>query len=99
MSFEELRSIRRGWLDKNWKKQKEPLQQISGNAGSVESPSENTNAPEELPDHLVQNLTMDGHSQSHDQDDGKSGKSRRIKVKGEKTQTQTGKSMQPARLF
>jgi checkpoint serine/threonine-protein kinase len=85
-------------MDKNWKKQKEPLQQISGNAGSVESLSENTNT-EELPEHLVQNLTIGGHSQSHDQDEGKSGKSRRTKVKGETTQTQTGKSMQPVRFF
>ncbi|KAJ6029205.1 hypothetical protein N7444_012192 [Penicillium canescens] len=83
MSFEELRSIRRGWMDKNWKKQKEPLQQISGNAGSVESLAENTNT-EELPEHLVQNLTIDGHSQSHDQDEGKPGKSRRTKVKGKR---------------
>jgi checkpoint serine/threonine-protein kinase len=86
-------------MDKNWKKQKEPLKQISGNAGSVESLQENVNAPEDIPEHLVQNLTIDERSQSRDQDDRKSGKSRRMEVKGETTQTQTGKLIQPVRLL
>ena len=88
MSFEELRAIKRGWMYKDWRKQKEPLQQISGNAAGSES----------LPEHLAQNLTIDSLAQSRDQHgghEGKSSKSNRIKVKGETTQTQTGEWIKP----
>lgn len=93
MSFEELRAIKRGWMGKNWRQQKEPLQPISGNAGSTESLLGKSHLPEELPEHLGQNLTAASHAQSQYQDDGhggKSGKSSRTKIKGETTQTQTG---------
>ena len=93
MSFEELRAIKRGWMDKNWRQQKEPLQQISGNTGSTESLPGKSHSPEELPEHLGQNLAPANHLQSKYQDEshgGKTGKASRTKVKGETTQTQTG---------
>lgn len=93
MSFEELRAIKRGWTDKNWRQQKEPLQQISGNTGSTDSRLGKSQSPEQLPEHLGQNLTAAGHAQSQYQNDGheaKSGKASRTKIKGETTQTQTG---------
>lgn len=73
-------------MDKNWRKEKQPLQQISGNADGSES----------LPDHLVENLTIDTHHQYNDQDEGhesKSSKSHRTKPKGESSQTQTSESI------
>ncbi|KAJ5350887.1 hypothetical protein N7541_008614 [Penicillium brevicompactum] len=82
MSFEELRAIKRGWMDKDWRKQKQPLQQISGNAAGSES----------LPDHLAENLTIDTRHQYHGQDEdhgGQPSKSHRTKSKGESLQTQT----------
>lgn len=85
MSFEELRAIKRGWMDKDWRKQKQPLQQISGNAAGSES----------LPDHLAENLTIDTRHQYHGQDEdhgGQPSKSHRTKSKGESSQTQTSES-------
>jgi checkpoint serine/threonine-protein kinase len=93
ISFEELRAMKRGWMDKNWLQQKEPLQQISGNASSTESLLGKSQSSDELPEHLGQNLTAANHTQSQYQDDGhrgKSGKTSRTKIKGETTQTQTG---------
>lgn len=83
MSFEELRAIKRGWMDKNWRKEKKPLAQISGNAVGSEN----------LPEHLTQSLAIDTHPRSQYLDGGEGGrpgKSHRTKVKGETTQTQTG---------
>ncbi|KAJ6163485.1 hypothetical protein N7497_003464 [Penicillium chrysogenum] len=94
MSFEELRAIKRGWMGKNWRQQKEPLQQISGNAGSTESLPGKSHSPEELPEHLGQNLAAANHDQSKYQGEshgGKTGKASRTKIKGETTQTQTVK--------
>jgi checkpoint serine/threonine-protein kinase len=98
MSFEELRAIKRGWMYKDWRKQKEPLQQISGNAAGSDSSPGKSHLPEVLPDHLAQNPIIDSHAQSQDQDgghEGRSSKLNRIKVKGETTQTQTGEWMKP----
>lgn len=97
VSFEELRAIKRGWMGKNWRSQKEPLQQISGNASGHEVQSEKSKASspdEDLPAQLHQKVSSDEpHAQSHDQDgvhEGKAGKARRLKVKV-KGETQTGK--------
>lgn len=38
VSFEELRAIKRGWMDKKWRR-KEPLQQISGNVAGDAPPT------------------------------------------------------------
>jgi checkpoint serine/threonine-protein kinase len=98
MSFEELRAIKRGWMYKDWSKKHEPLQQISGNAAGSDSFPGKSQASEDLPDHLAQNLLTDNHPQSRDQDgghEGKSSKSNRTKVKGETTQTQTGEWIVP----
>jgi checkpoint serine/threonine-protein kinase len=84
-------------MGKNWQKQKEPLQQISGkisgNAGNAESLSEFYHASGDLPEHLGQNLNAAAQAQSHHEVEGQSykpGKASRTKVKGETTQTQTG---------
>lgn len=92
VSFEELRAIKRGWMSKNWRAQKEPLQQISGNAIAEQPVKPKISSPdEELPAQLDQKLTIDGqHARPQDQDgshEGKAGKARRFKVQGE---TQTG---------
>lgn len=95
VSFEELRAIKRGWMNKNWRAQKEPLQQISGNSVAEQSAKPKaSSSDEELPAQLDQKLTIDGqHARTQDQDgphEGKAGKARRFKVQGE---TQTGNYM------
>jgi checkpoint serine/threonine-protein kinase len=102
MSFEELRAIKRGWMYKDWRKQKEPLQQISGNAAGSEAFPVTSHPLEDLPGHLAQNLTIDSHSQIQTQDgshEDRSSKSNRIKVKGETVQTQTGEWIKPLALM
>ncbi|KAJ6008110.1 hypothetical protein N7540_012086 [Penicillium herquei] len=95
ISFEELRAMKRGWTNKNWRKQKEPLKQISGNAVGVESPSSKPSAhipmedQSEQSEHKFAITDQREQSPSLDQDgshSGKSGKARRFKVQGE-TQT------------
>ncbi|KAJ5088378.1 Mad3/BUB1 homology region 1 [Penicillium angulare] len=100
ISFEELRAMRRGWTSKNWRKQKEPLQQISGNAGGVELPIEKPRAPspiEDIAETSDQQLALEEqHGRSHFQEqdgshESKSNKARRMKVHGETQTTQTVK--------
>lgn len=79
-------------MSKNWRAQKEPLQQISGNAIAEQPAKHKTPSPdEELPTQLDQKLTLDEqHARPQDQEEpheGKAGKARRFKVQGE---TQTG---------
>lgn len=96
VSFEELRAIKRGWMSKNWRTQKEPLQPISGNAIAESQPAKpKVPSPDEaLPEQLKQEVTVDGrHAPPQDQDgpyEGKTGKARKFKVQGE---TQTGNYM------
>ncbi|CAL5874975.1 uncharacterized protein PFLUO_LOCUS9278 [Penicillium psychrofluorescens] len=91
VSFEELRALKRGWVNKKWSSQKGPLQQISGNAGGVDVQSGKPK-PSPVDEELV--VRDDRHSQSHDQEgphESKSGKSRKLKVKEVKGETQTVK--------
>ncbi|KAL4784323.1 Mad3/BUB1 homology region 1-domain-containing protein [Aspergillus varians] len=100
VSFEELRAIRRGWMDKDWRALKEPLKQISGNATQLESnspkPSEHE-VDKVLPREFRQKLTLkdtDDHAlnQPIDSDkaqDVKAGKARKLKVREVKAETQT----------
>ncbi|KAJ5533172.1 hypothetical protein N7494_009724 [Penicillium frequentans] len=91
ISFEELRAMQRGWMSKNWRAQKEPLQQISGNAGGFDSPVSKLKATSPNDDLSESDLRagFDDHAQEQNgASEGKPGKARRFKVKGE-TQTQT----------
>ncbi|KAF3386607.1 Checkpoint serine/threonine-protein kinase [Penicillium rolfsii] len=91
VSFEELRAMRRGWMDKDWRPPKGPLRQISGNA-PVEAPPAKLKIfkDEPLSERPGQKLATDElPSQSQQQDgpcEGKAGKARKFKVQGE-TQT------------
>ncbi|KAL4797706.1 Mad3/BUB1 homology region 1-domain-containing protein [Aspergillus venezuelensis] len=90
ISFEELRAMQRGWLDKNWRASKEPLKQISGNATQLEQ-------EKGLPDQLQQKLTLkdtDGHAlhqpiDSERTQEAKAGKARKTKMREVKGETQT----------
>lgn len=87
VSFEELRAMKRGWLDKNWRTHKEPLKQISGN--------ENMLDPErELPEEFHRKLTVKDSEPSSQQQavdlDGKSSKSKKLKLREVRQETQTG---------
>lgn len=63
VSFEELRALKRGWMDKDWRANKEPLKQISGNAAQGESDSSKPTGlgvDKGLPDQFQQKLTPAG---------------------------------------
>ncbi|KAG2417401.1 hypothetical protein HFD88_008620 [Aspergillus terreus] len=93
VSFEELRAISRGWMQKNWRQAKEPLKQISGNENAVEHV-----LAEKLPKEFKQKLTVkdaDGpeshQSTSSDGLEGKSGKVKKLKLREVRGETQTVK--------
>ncbi|CEN62000.1 Putative Spindle assembly checkpoint protein SLDA [Aspergillus calidoustus] len=91
VSFEELRAIKRGWMDMDWRAQKEPLGQISGNATLTEDPQ----VDKILPDQFKQKLNLknaDGAaSPQHLETDGKGAKARKLKVREVRAETQTVK--------
>ncbi|KAJ5935197.1 hypothetical protein N7466_004744 [Penicillium verhagenii] len=89
ISFEELRAMKRGWTNKNWRAHKEPLQQISGNIGGFDSPVAKPKASSPDED-LTESESKAGIQEQHGSFEGKSGKERRSKAKGD-TQTQTVK--------
>ncbi|KAE8150963.1 checkpoint protein kinase [Aspergillus avenaceus] len=87
VSFEELRALSRGWMDKKWRPHKEPLRQISGNENHVERG---------LPEQFDEKLTMkDADVSAQQQADAptkdKSSKSQKLKVREVKGETQTVK--------
>ncbi|KAL4911098.1 hypothetical protein BDW74DRAFT_5656 [Aspergillus multicolor] len=92
-SFEELRAMKRGWMDKDWH-QKRPLKQISGNAVHADENLPDENA---LPDQFQEKLTLngtDGHALnqpivSENAHESKPGKGGKLKVREVKAETQT----------
>lgn len=96
MSFEELRAMKRGWMGMDWRRQKEPLQQISGNSVGADSQLNSFKArPEEdLPEQSEGKLTIfreQPHSQERDgRAEHKSGKPKKFKEQGN---TQTGEQI------
>ncbi|PLB55421.1 putative checkpoint protein kinase [Aspergillus steynii IBT 23096] len=86
VSFEELRAMKRGWLDKDWRSHKEPLKQISGNENMIDQ-------ERELPEEFNRKLTVKDPESSQPQaaDDGKSSKSRKLKLREVRGETQTVK--------
>jgi checkpoint serine/threonine-protein kinase len=97
VSFEELRAIKRGWMDKNWGTQKEPLKPVSGNA--IPGEPNALKSSEHGVDKALQKLTLkdiDDHDlqqlvdpeKSHD---GKAAKARKLKLREVKAETQTSK--------
>ncbi|CEJ61820.1 hypothetical protein PMG11_10337 [Penicillium brasilianum] len=91
VSFEELRAMKRGWMNKNWHQHKEPLKQISGNAAGDAQPTKlKVFKDQPLSEQLEQKPAGDAQpSQLQHQDgssEGKAGKARKFKVQGE-TQT------------
>jgi checkpoint serine/threonine-protein kinase len=82
-------------MDMDWRAQKEPLGQISGNATLTEDPQ----VDKILPDQFKQKLNLknaDGAaSPQHLETDGKGAKARKLKVREVKAETQTGENLQP----
>ncbi|EAW06563.1 putative checkpoint protein kinase (SldA) [Aspergillus clavatus NRRL 1] len=100
ISFEELRAMHRGWMDKDWRSQKAPLKQISGNVACPEIQAENfieQSLDHELPEQFNRKLTVkDADSQEaqlatdlQGSYEGKSGKARKMKLREVKGETQT----------
>ncbi|KAL4877581.1 Mad3/BUB1 homology region 1-domain-containing protein [Aspergillus karnatakaensis] len=100
MSFEELRASHRGWMDKNWRAQKQPLKPVSGNASSGEPNTlklSGNDAEKGLPDQFRQKLTLKDtgdHALQQPIDlgkshDGKAAKARKPKLREVKAETQT----------
>lgn len=92
VSFEELRAMKRGWLDKNWRVPKQPLKQISGNVTG--EPLAEKQA--ELPEQFSQKMAL-GESQSSQSSqplaerESRGDKPRKSRVREVKGETQTSK--------
>lgn len=92
ISFEELRAISRGWMQKDWSLQKKALKEISGNATSRNPPLQDykqQSTDKALEGDMNQRLAIREKS-SHQTEtvelqeeprDGKSSKARKIKVR------------------
>ncbi|KAL2362440.1 hypothetical protein RJZ56_004659 [Blastomyces dermatitidis] len=103
MSLEELRAFSRGWMDKDWSKQEiEPLKEISANVPYRDPPTYGhgedgmaKNMSTQLKDKLVihEQSPQPGDPQGVEVNrDGKGSKSRRLKVREIKGETQTVKT-------
>ncbi|KAE8373093.1 Mad3/BUB1 homology region 1-domain-containing protein [Aspergillus bertholletiae] len=94
VSFEELRAMRRGWMDKKWRPHKEPLRQITGNENSI-----GVDPIRALPEEFDEKLTMrdadiSARQQVSEVDahhEAKAGKARKLKLREVKQETQTVK--------
>lgn len=105
ISFEELRAISRGWMDKDWRSQKKPLKEISGNASCREPviADDPENCANGSPAADVDKLSIEednSHpmvtaSRQEESRDVKSGKAKKIKVREIKGETQTSKKIRP----
>lgn len=90
VSFEELRAMNRGWMNKNWRAQKEPLRQITGN--EQVDPSLDRDLPEQF-HHKLTVKDVDPHAAEHDAVmEKKSKKAQKLKLREVKGETQTGKA-------
>lgn len=102
MSLEELRALSRGWMDKDWSEQrKDALKEISGNV-PCKSPSDtitkNGISEKSLSTHLDEKLVISDQPYSAGDNpegnevyrDAKGEKSKKLKVKEVKGETQTG---------
>jgi checkpoint serine/threonine-protein kinase len=103
MSFEELRAISRGWMDRDWASEKtKALKEISGNVPCRDPIMEqdgSDSVDKTLSAQMQEKLDLDDrHPPSSDavdlregSRDGKSGKARRLKLREVKAETQTSK--------
>jgi|SRR5436190_11363936 len=101
MSLEELRAVSRGWMDKDWSRQrKKVLKEVSGNiscrvpsAQNVEDHSESKTLSAELHEKLVIADKSQPLGEAADvvevHRDGRGGKARRLKLREIKGETQT----------
>ncbi|KAJ9302497.1 hypothetical protein DTO217A2_7303 [Paecilomyces variotii] len=99
ISFEELRAIKRGWMDKDWR-QKRPLKEISGNASCREPVM--ADDPENCPNGALaadvnklaieEDVSHPATSYLEGKSDVKVAKTKKIKVKEIKGETQTIKT-------
>lgn len=107
MSFDELRAMRRGWLDRDWKMEsRRALQHTSGNFQPQSRSSNRKKIVEDpvnvtLTVDLKEKLVLDDDSITQSQDltdmvkencrEAKNGKIRKLKVREIKAETQTSK--------
>lgn len=92
MSFEELRAINRGWMQKDWRTRKVPLKQVSGNVPSMQPTSlveskEAKSSPKGVPV-----LVAEPYNENEESYEGKAAKPRKMKVREVKGETQTSES-------
>ncbi|KAN0068128.1 hypothetical protein V8E54_013698 [Elaphomyces granulatus] len=98
MSFEELRAISRGWMDKDWRSQRRTLKEVSGNTAcrQLSSVNEKESASDGLLAAVVDKSLTLWDSNSHQMEttvnqtencDGKTSKARKIKVREVKGET------------
>lgn len=109
MSFDELRAIRRGWADKDWRKENmTTLQAISGNA-ERSPPSLDNVCMEKLSIAFEEKVSLDGNETSQQSTPAREGQSpsqkikptkqKKIKIREIKQETQTGKILRNSDIF
>ncbi|KAL3456747.1 Mad3/BUB1 homology region 1-domain-containing protein [Aspergillus heterothallicus] len=91
VSFEELRAIKRGWMDIHWRSQKEPLRQISGNATQTDENHIDETLPEQFDEKLSMKNADEVASSQPLESDTKAAKARKLKIREVKAETQTVK--------
>lgn len=83
-------------MGRDWRSEKKPLKQISGNS----TPENPVKSPEELPEEFNQKLSIkdtdDQQPLDHELYEGKSGKARKLKLKEIKGETQTSTNPLPS---
>lgn len=98
MSLEELRAASRGWLNKDWSKQrKSPLKERSRNVARKEqSPKLKGDADRELEVEVQEKLVIDDQLGQGDialmNSEQKAGKAKKLKLREVKAETQTGET-------
>lgn len=93
ISFEELRAMSRGWTNRNWRSQKQPLKQISGNAEPSTEKLVARGPEKELPDQFNQKLALNDSQLDQDENrDNRAAKARKPKVREVQGETQTSKT-------
>ena len=92
-SFEELRALRRGWLNKAWTPAQSPLRSISGNSQKRGKPLDVTLSDIENLTHEFKDTSLINTSTQSivGMPGSKPTKARRMKIREVKQETQTGK--------
>jgi checkpoint serine/threonine-protein kinase len=101
MSFEELRAARRGWLNKDWSRQRKcPLEEVAANIQNGDTPEQEKSqdtVDAELSSQLQETLVLEDSSQQdmgtsqqkEGSREGRPGKNKKMRIREIRQETQT----------